>query len=83
MQTELVSNAVIEQMWSINYWAVFILNWFILPILVEYLAAGDFTAKERVMRSMRNNVPLMILYFVTFIIIVICLAVTETGRAAL
>ena len=59
------------------------LNWFVLPILQEYLAAGDFTAKERVLRSLRNNIPLIIIYFTLFIIIVVCLAFTESGRVAL
>ena len=70
-------------LWSLNYWSVFILNWFVLPILQEYLAAGDFTMKERVMRSLRNNIPLMVIYFVTFIVIVIVLAFTDSGRKAL
>ncbi len=70
-------------LWSLNYWSVFILNWFVLPILQEYLAAGDFTMKERVMRSLRNNIPLLVIYFVTFIIIVIVLAFTDSGRKAL
>jgi hypothetical protein len=59
------------------------LNWFVLPILQEYLAAGDFTTKERVMRSLRNNIPILVIFFVTFIVIVIILAFTETGRQAL
>lgn len=70
-------------MWSLNYWSVFILNWFVLPILQEYLAAGDFTVKERVMRSLRNNIPLLVIYFVAFIIIIIVLAFTDSGRKAL
>ena len=70
-------------MWSLNYWSVFILNWFVLPILQEYLAAGDFTVKERVMRSLRNNIPLLVIYFVAFIIIIIVLAFTDSGRNAL
>jgi hypothetical protein len=70
-------------LWSLNYWSVFILNWFVLPILQEYLAAGDFTVKERVMRSLRNNIPLLVIYFVAFIIIIIVLAFTDSGRKAL
>jgi LMBR1-like membrane protein len=78
-----VPNSLVVTLWSINYWAVFLLNWFILPLLQEYLAAGDFTRRERLMRSLRNNIPLMLVYFVTFIIIVIVLASTESGQAAL
>ena len=77
------SEGVVTTLWNFNYWSVFILNWFILPLLQEYLAAGDFSRKERVMRSLRNNIPLILIYFVTFIIIVVCLAVTESGRVAL
>jgi uncharacterized membrane protein len=51
--------------------------------LQEYLAAGDFTTKEKVMRSLRNNIPLLLIYFVTFVIIMIVLAVTKTGQEAL
>jgi hypothetical protein len=49
----------------------------------EYIGAGDFTARERFMRALRNNVPFLILYFIAFIVIVIVLAVTESGRKAL
>jgi hypothetical protein len=65
------------------YWAVFILNWLILPFLMEYLASGDFTTKEKLMRSVKNNIPMLLVYFVLFIIVVIILAVTESGREAL
>ena len=74
---------MIEAIWSINYWTVFTLNWFVLPVLQEYLAAGDFTRKERIIRSLRNNIPLLLVYFVTFIIILIVLGVTEPGQKAL
>ena len=74
---------MIEAIWSINYWTVFTLNWFVLPVLQEYLAAGDFTRRERIIRSLRNNIPLLLVYFVTFIIILIVLGVTEQGQKAL
>jgi hypothetical protein len=74
---------LIEAIWSINYWTVFTLNWFVLPVLQEYLAAGDFTRRERIIRSLRNNIPLLLVYFVTFIIILIVLGVTEQGQKAL
>lgn len=78
-KTQLVENDLVETLWSINYWAVFVLNWFVLPLLTEYLAAGDFTRGERMMRSLRNNVPLMLVYFVGFLVIVVVLAVTDSG----
>lgn len=62
--------------WYVNYWAVFALNWFVLPFLIEYLAAADFTFKERVMRSIRNNIPMLVVYLVLFVVVIIILAVT-------
>ncbi|CDW71976.1 UNKNOWN [Stylonychia lemnae] len=69
--------------WYVIYWAVFLMNWFILPFLIEYLGAADFTVKERIMRSIRNNVPMLVVYLVLFIIVIIILAVTKSGREAL
>jgi hypothetical protein len=69
--------------WKINYWVVFFLNWFALPILMQYLEAGDFTMTEKLMRALKNVVPYLIIYFLAFIAIVIILAVTESGRKAL
>ncbi len=62
---------------------MFILNWFTMPILNGFLAAGDFTAKEKLMRALRKNIPMIIFSFVAFIAIIICLAVTDSGRIAL
>jgi hypothetical protein len=50
---------------------------------MEYLSAADFTFKERLMRSIRNNIPMLVVYLVLFIVVVIILAVTPTGREAL
>jgi len=69
--------------WYIMYWASFFLNWIIIPFLMEYLASGDFTTKEKIVRSIKNNIPMFILYLVLFIIVVIILAVTPSGREAL
>ncbi len=65
------------------YWATFFLNWIILPFLMEYLASGDFTRRERFMRALKNNIPILVVYLVLFVVVVIVLAVTESGREAL
>ncbi len=69
--------------WYVNYWAVFALNWFVMPFLIEYLGAADFTVKERLLRSIRNNVPMLVIYMVVFVLVILILAVTESGREAL
>lgn len=65
------------------YWGSFVLNWVVLPFLMEYLASGDFTTKEKIMRSIKNNVPMLVVYLVLFIVVVIILSVTASGREAL
>jgi len=65
------------------YWGSFVLNWVVLPFLMEYLASGDFTTREKIMRSIKNNVPMLVVYLVLFIVVVIILSVTASGREAL
>ena len=42
-------------MWRLIYWTSFFLAWIILPMCQEYEEAGDFTMKQKLMRSIRNN----------------------------
>ena len=58
-------------------------TWFITPFIIEYIGAGDFSKKEKIMRSLRANVPFYVIYFVIFIIVVIVLAFTDSGQQAL
>lgn len=60
--------------WYFNFWAIFALNWFIIPLLVEYFNSGDFSVKEKVFRALRNFIPQFILYIVFFIICIVILA---------
>jgi hypothetical protein len=41
--------------WRISYWLTFVLTWLILPILGEYVDAGDREPKEKLMYSLRSN----------------------------
>jgi len=66
-------------LWQINYWSVFVLNWFILPTLNEYNKAGDFTKREKIMRALRNNIPFLVICFFAFIGLIIFLALTGPG----
>lgn len=36
-------NAVLLMLWKTLYWTVFVLCWFILPIMKGYYSAGEFT----------------------------------------
>lgn len=41
--------------WRITYWLTFVLTWFILPLLGEYLDAGYREPKSRIIYSLRSN----------------------------
>lgn len=42
--------------WILLYWTLSLFCWFVLPVLIEYEGAPDFTAKERLRTSLRANV---------------------------
>lgn len=41
--------------WRLVYWLTFMLTWFILPLLAEYMDAGYRDPKDRLMYSLRSN----------------------------
>ena len=43
-------------MWRIAYWLTFVLTWFILPFLGEYVDSGYRDTRARVLDSIRSNI---------------------------
>ncbi|KAF7509302.1 hypothetical protein GJ744_008196 [Endocarpon pusillum] len=41
--------------WRISYWLTFVLTWFILPLLGEYMDSGFRDPKQRILYSLRSN----------------------------
>ncbi|KAJ0981413.1 hypothetical protein J5N97_009668 [Dioscorea zingiberensis] len=41
--------------WSWSYWSTFLLTWAVVPTIQGYEDAGDFTIKERLKTSIRQN----------------------------
>lgn len=41
--------------WSWSYWSTFLLTWAVVPLIQGYEDAGDFTLKERLKTSIREN----------------------------
>ncbi|RMZ81019.1 hypothetical protein DV738_g2429, partial [Chaetothyriales sp. CBS 135597] len=41
--------------WRLVYWLTFVLTWFVLPILAEYMDSGHRDVKARLMYSLRSN----------------------------
>lgn len=50
---------------------------------MEYLEAGEFRVSDKIIRSLRNQIPWFLLYFALFVLVIIILAATETGREIL
>ena len=69
--------------YSFNYWIVFAFTWFITPWFIEFVGASDFTVSERITRAMRNTIPFTILYILFFVVVILIMAFTDSGRAAL
>ncbi|CAD8073309.1 unnamed protein product [Paramecium sonneborni] len=52
-------------LWKWIYWGNFILCWLILPICQEYEDAGEFSFKDKLIRSFKNNL-IIYAYFMIF-----------------
>mmetsp|Transcript_23177 Transcript_23177/g.22653 ORF Transcript_23177/g.22653 Transcript_23177/m.22653 type:complete len:128 (+) Transcript_23177:209-592(+) len=69
--------------WYFNYWSIYLLNWFLLPFLMEYLEAAEATFKEKCIRALKNQVPWYAIYLILFALVVCILLFTDSGREAL
>lgn len=69
--------------WSIFYWGSFALNYVILPYVVGFLEAGEFTTKGKVWASIKSQLPWYALYFVLLAGICIFLYLTDPGKVTL
>ena len=58
----------------------FILSVLVLPILVGYLEAADFTSRGRICYAVKRNLPYYALYLILFIGFVCFLYLSATGR---
>ena len=48
-------NPHLEDMWTAVYWATFVLTYVVIPIVQEYVAAGEFTRRGRFCASVQIN----------------------------
>ena len=71
-----------QSIWRVVYWTSFALSWLIiiiynlskrirliLPILQEYVDAGEFKAKDKLIRSLKTNLLFYIVFAVLGIIV--------------
>ena len=66
--------------WYFYYWTSFTLSVLVLPILVGYLEAADFTTRGRICYAVKRNLPYYALYVVLFIGFVCFLYLSSIGR---
>lgn len=58
--------------WDICYWMGTFLGYFVIPLQQGYVMAGEFSAIERIQRSFKMNVPIFLVYFISFIALLLC-----------
>ena len=54
--------------YKISYWSLFILTWFIIPIMKEYECSGEFTVYEKLKISFKKNIKFFIILGIICII---------------
>jgi len=70
---------VLAGWWYFNYWTTYVLNFVVLPFLMEYIEAGEFTYRGKVKRSLIRNLPYYILYAIMLSVCIVFLMTTEFG----
>ena len=66
--------------WYFYYWTSFVLSLLVLPILVSYLEAADFTVRGKLVSAVKSNLPYYLMYVVLFMGFVLFLYLSSIGR---
>jgi hypothetical protein len=74
---------VLLSWWAFSYWSGNILGFFVIPLVQGYVLAGEFQRMERVQRAILLNVPIFLLYFVSFIVLLLLLFFLDDGKRIL
>ena len=53
--TQTEAPAAVMALWKTVYWLTFVLSWVVAPILQEYFAAGQFSARARLGAALKSN----------------------------
>lgn len=75
-ETYQVRNGPMENMWTFVYWFTFILTYVIIPVVQEYVVAGDFSKCGRFKTSMRLN---LLFYIIIAVVVAGALAYVIFG----
>ena len=66
--------------WYFYYWTSFTLSLLVLPILVGYLEAANFTHRGKMVSSLKNQLPFYASYLVIFIGLICFLYLSSIGK---
>ena len=69
--------------WYFYYWTSFFLSMVLLPILIGYLEAADFTLRGRMISAIKYNIPFYLCYLVLFVGLVCFLYFSKAGQSSL
>ena len=72
--------SVLYSWWAFSYWTGNILGFFVIPLVQGYVLAGEFQRMERVQRAILLNVPIFLMYFVSFIVLLLLLHFLDTKK---
>lgn len=71
---------VLLSWWAFSYWTGNILGFFVIPLVQGYVLAGEFQRMERVQRAILLNVPIFLLYFVSFIVLLLMIYFLDDSK---
>lgn len=63
--------------WAGSYWSSYMLNWLVIPLIQEFALAGEFQFWDKMIRAILSNVPIYILYCISFIGLLIALFIHD------
>ena len=55
------SEKFIDYGYQISYWILFILSWFIIPIMREYECSGEYKISEKLIQSLKSNIKFFLI----------------------
>jgi len=64
----------LHQVWIGVYWSLFVLCWVVLPIVVNYEFAGEFTQCTRLRRALLKRLTTLIITIILLIIFIVYMA---------
>ena len=67
-----IENYLLDLLYKIIYWFLFVCSWIFIPLMQEYEDSGDFTKKKKLIRSIKNN---LIFYLILGVISLLLLVI--------